>query len=70
VFREFVSAQGLAGFAPAALVLLFLVFVAVVVHALTGRGATARLERLARLPLDDGNAPGGPEAGSEGRASR
>ena len=69
MFREFVASQGLAGFSVAALVLLFLVFVALVAHALTGRGSEARLERLARLPLDDGDAPVG-TAGGDGGAIR
>ena len=69
MLREFVASQGLAGLPLAALVLLFLVFAAVVTHALTGRGSEARLERLARLPLDDGDAPVG-TAGGDGGAIR
>ncbi len=53
LFREFVAAQGLPGLGAAATCFLFLVFLAVLAHALLGRDAAKRAEKLARLALDD-----------------
>lgn len=54
---DIMSSMGLASYAEVALVIFFVVFLAVVAHVMNRRN-TERFERARHLPLDDGkNAP-------------
>lgn len=57
LFREYLASTGLGGLHLIALVLFFLVFVAVVAYAVLDRGARRRMERDALLPFEDGERP-------------
>jgi cbb3-type cytochrome oxidase subunit 3 len=63
VFRQFIAATGLGGLHLIAMVVFFVVFVAVLAHTFLDRGAQRRMARAARLPFEDGELPG---AGTEG----
>jgi hypothetical protein len=52
---DVVAASGLQGYAQVALIIFFVVFVAVSLRVLLTRRAD--IERFARLPLDDGTVP-------------
>jgi len=54
VFREFIASTGLGGLHLVAMVVFFMVFVAVVAYTLLDRGAKRRMARAARLPFEDG----------------
>lgn len=54
MFREFIATTGLGGLHLIAMVLFFMVFVAVVAHTFLDRGAKRRMARAARLPFEDG----------------
>jgi len=60
---DVVSHSGLAGYAEVALVLFFLAFVLIAVRLLV-RADRRELERMSRMPLDDG-APQGPRPGGK-----
>ena len=67
MFREFIASTGLGGLHLIAMVVFFLVFVAVVAHTFLDRGAKRRMARAARLPFEDGERP---ESGrGEGRVA-
>ena len=67
MFREFIAATGLGGLHLAAMVVFFVVFVAVVAHTFLDREAKRRMARAARLPFEDGERP---ESGpGEGKVS-
>lgn len=71
MFAEFVSSQGLHGLPLAAAVIFFLTFLAVLAHLLLDRNAKRRLDRLARLPFEDGAEPNGSAGGaSDGSTGR
>jgi cbb3-type cytochrome oxidase subunit 3 len=65
MFREYLAATGLGGLHLIAMVLFFVVFVAVVAYTFVDRGAKRRMARAARLPFEDGE----PERPGEGRAA-
>jgi cbb3-type cytochrome oxidase subunit 3 len=57
MLREYLATAGLGGLHLAAMLLFFLVFVAVVAYTFLDRGARRRMERAARLPFEGGDGP-------------
>ena len=68
MFREFIAATGLGGLHLIAMMVFFVVFVAVLAHTFLDRDAQRRFARAARLPFEDGE-DAAPGAGEKGAAS-
>ena len=68
MFREFIASTGLGGLHLIAMVMFFIVFLAVLLHTFLDRDAQRRMTRAARLPFEDGESPT-PGAGGKGAAS-
>jgi cbb3-type cytochrome oxidase subunit 3 len=66
MFRDYIAATGLGGLHLIAMVVFFIVFVAVLAHTFLDREAQRRFTRAARLPFEDGEgpAPGTDERGA------
>jgi cbb3-type cytochrome oxidase subunit 3 len=68
MFREYIASTGLGGLHLIAMVVFFVVFLAVLLHTFLDRDGERRMARAARLPFEDGESPA-PGAGGKGAAS-
>ena len=57
MFRDYIASTGLGGLHLIAMVLFFMVFVAVIAYTFLDRGARLRMDRAALLPFEDGELP-------------
>jgi cbb3-type cytochrome oxidase subunit 3 len=68
MFGEFIASTGLGGLHLIAMVVFFVVFVAVLLHTFLDRDWQRRMARAARLPFEDGERPAA-GAGEKGAGS-